>query len=413
MIVWRYGGKSILVYVEAKEPKGINCEGKRGKHCPEGISRNCGAWAIEFRDQHGIWKSKIKPGFTKTQAKEAYNEAIRDIQRGEFNLPILRKMPKVTLETYSRKYLKHIKVGVPENTFINRQTAVNAIVKHLGTFEVAKLNMVVIQKFCTKVKDIVKPSTVNQYCSILRLILDMAVQERVINNNPMQEFKRLRVGETSKRILTNEEIKAILDESILPVGWERAAILIVMFVGLRLMDAIALKWSNIDFNNSVLTVIPQKTGRAISLPLSSFLVNELRRYKASVVNETECLFYEGEVNHKPEAKFSSHFIKVFQRMGLTGISFHSLRHTNATKIVEVRQNVSIASKILGHSNLNTTMTYIHEDLNAKKEAVEKFTNHILGFAGYERKNSIAEYLVCKYLRNNILFTNAKFRKYFI
>lgn len=51
--------------------KGIECEGKRGKHCPEGVPGTCGVWAIEFRDQHGAWKSVIKPGFTKIQAKEA------------------------------------------------------------------------------------------------------------------------------------------------------------------------------------------------------------------------------------------------------------------------------------------------------------------------------------------------------
>ena len=62
-----------------------------------------------------------------------------------------------------------------------------------------------------------KPSTVNQYCSILKLILDMAVQEKVINNNPMQGFKRLKVDESNKRSLTNEEIREILDESVLPM----------------------------------------------------------------------------------------------------------------------------------------------------------------------------------------------------
>ncbi|UJS16557.1 MAG: hypothetical protein L3J17_11625 [Candidatus Jettenia sp.] len=107
-----------------------------------------------------------------------------------------------------------------------------------------------------------KASTVNQYCSILKLILDMAMQERVINTNPMQGFKRLKVNETSKRILTNEEIRTILDESILPIGSDCMAVLIGMFTGLRLMDVIGLEWSNIDFNNAKITLIPQKTGRS-------------------------------------------------------------------------------------------------------------------------------------------------------
>ncbi|MCR4293038.1 MAG: hypothetical protein NUV76_09215 [Candidatus Kuenenia sp.] len=139
--------------------KGVECEGKRGKHCPEGVSGTCGAWAIEFRDQHGVWKGIIKPGFTKTQAKEAYNEIVRNIQRGLFDLPMLRKMPKVTVEAYSKKYLERIKGIVPENTLVNRQTAVNAIARHLGDVEISRLNVVLVQQFCTDVmeKDGAKP----------------------------------------------------------------------------------------------------------------------------------------------------------------------------------------------------------------------------------------------------------------
>lgn len=70
-------------------------------------------------------------------------------------------------------------------------------------------------------------------------------------------------------------------------------------------------------------------------------------------------------------------------MGLSGVSFHLLRHTNATLITEVVQDVSVASKMLGHTNLNTTMTYVHRDLDDKKETVEKFTKHVLSLKEYE------------------------------
>lgn len=366
--------------------EGIDCEGKRSKHCPPGVPKDkpCGGWSIEFRDQHGTWKSIIKPSFTKTLALEAYNEIVRNIDRGLFDLPILQEAKKVTIEEYSKKYLEHIKGSVPENTYVSRHTAVRAITKHLGSFEVSKINIVLIQRFCTDVmqKDEVKASTVNQYCSVLRLILDMAVQERIITTNPMQEFKRLKVDETNKRILTNEEIKSILDESILPVGWERMAILIGMFTGLRLMDVITLKWSDIDFNNSMLTIIQQKTGRVTTLPLSSYLVGELRKYKESI-GVGDCLFYGEGVNHYTHSKYSNHFIRLFKQLGIRNFSFHNLRHTNASKVVEIVQDVSIASRMLGHANLNTTMGYLHRDMESKRNAVEKFTNHVLGLTEYE------------------------------
>lgn len=294
-------------------------------------------------------------------------------------------MPKITVEAYSRKYLEHIKGSVPENTFVNRRTAMNAIVRHLGGFEVSKLSVVLIQRFCADIvqKDSAKASSVNQYCSILRLILDMAVQERVISNNPMQGFKRMKADKTSKRVLANEEISTILDESVLLVGWERMVILVGVFTGLRLMDVMALKWPNIDFQNATLTAIPQKTGQVLTLPLSGYLVGELERYKESKASGEDHLFYGGEISHQAGVKFSNHIIKLFQKIGIPGISFYCLRHTNATRLKEAIQDISVTSKLHGHANLNTTMTYVHRGLGAHKEAVEKFSNHVLTLKWYD------------------------------
>ncbi|MCR4293037.1 MAG: site-specific integrase [Candidatus Kuenenia sp.] len=210
----------------------------------------------------------------------------------------------------------------------------------------------------------------------------MAAQEQVISTNPMQGFKRLKTDETSKRVLTDEEIREILNESALPIGWERTAILFGLFTGIRLMDVMSLKWSSIDFNGSTITLVQQKTGRTISLPLSSYLVTELKKYKATVCNGKEYLFHDGEVNHKKQVRFSNHFIKVFRGLGLANISFHNLRHTHASRMVEITKDVSLASGMLGHASLNTTMTYIHKGAAARKEAIENFTNHMLAFSRY-------------------------------
>lgn len=262
----------------------------------------------------------------------------------------------------------------------------NVIIKHLRSFEISRLNIVLIQRFCTDVLQIdkAKASTVNQYCSILKLILDMAIQERVINTNPMQGFRRLKVDETSKRILTNEEIRTILDESILPMDSDRMAILIGMFTGLRLMDVIGLEWSNIDFSNAKITLIPQKTGRCITLPLSGYLLGELKRYKELMPDRGCHLFCDGELDIIAGRNFSRYFVNLFKRLGMNGISFHNLRHTNASKFTEVVQDVTIASKLLGHSHTDITMGYIHKDFNSQKEAIEKFTNHMLSLQEYER-----------------------------
>ena len=106
-------------------------------------------------------------------------------------------------------------------------------------------------------------------------------------------------------------------------------------------------------------------------------MGEFARYKESKTSGEDHLFYGGEISHQAGVKFSNHFIKLFQKIGIPGISFHCLRHTNATRLTEVIQDVSVTSKLLGHANLNTTTTYVQRGLDAQKEAVEKFANHVL------------------------------------
>jgi len=104
----------------------------------------------------------------------------------------------------------------------------------------------------------------------------MAVQERVITVNPMDSFKKLKTAETEKRVLSADEIRIIFG---MPFGFDRMVIIIGLLTGLRLMDVISLKWSDIDYNNSTLSTIQRKTGRRVSIPLPVFLVNELIEFK--------------------------------------------------------------------------------------------------------------------------------------
>jgi len=58
------------------------------------------------------------------------------------------------------------------------------------------------------------------------------------------------------------------------------------------------------------------------------------------------------------------------RAGILGLIFHDLRHSAATRMIESGVNIVEVSKILGHSDIRTTMRYAHPD-DSLREAVEK------------------------------------------
>jgi integrase len=62
-----------------------------------------------------------------------------------------------------------------------------------------------------------------------------------------------------------------------------------------------------------------------------------------------------------------------RRAGLGGLGFHDLRHTAATRMVESGANIVAISKMLGHSDIKTTMRYTHPE-DSLKDALESLSN---------------------------------------
>jgi integrase len=67
------------------------------------------------------------------------------------------------------------------------------------------------------------------------------------------------------------------------------------------------------------------------------------------------------------------FNKFLNNIGITRRKFHVLRHTFATNFVKVSMDIKSLSEILGHSSVKITLeTYVHSDIETKKEAMKKF-----------------------------------------
>ena len=64
--------------------------------------------------------------------------------------------------------------------------------------------------------------------------------------------------------------------------------------------------------------------------------------------------------------------RLCKKAGITGLRFHDLRHTAATRMIEAGASIVAVSRILGHSDIKMTMRYTHPD-NSLKEAVELLT----------------------------------------
>ena len=72
--------------------------------------------------------------------------------------------------------------------------------------------------------------------------------------------------------------------------------------------------------------------------------------------------------------FEYHYHQILDKCGIKSINFHALRHTFATRCVEVGVDIKSLSEILGHANVGITLnTYVHSSLEMKRTQLEKLT----------------------------------------
>jgi site-specific recombinase XerD len=172
------------------------------------------------------------------------------------------------------------------------------------------------------------------------------------------EVAKPKVVRKLPRVLTREEVKAILDET---VNLKHRALLATLYdAGLRCAEAQQLKISDIDSHRMVIHIRAGKGQFPRQVKLSTKLLELLRIYWLWL-KPKEWLF----PGHKPGAPMTTNAIRsVCQSMGKKAglsksFSPHSLRHSFATHLLDAGTDLRTIQLMLGHADLKTTSRYLH------------------------------------------------------
>lgn len=225
------------------------------------------------------------------------------------------------------------------------------------------------QKHC-KSEKILHVNTQLYYFKMLRYCLRYAIFEDYIKNNPMGKIKneeKPKRCREEREYLTMDELTRMVR---VPFYNEllKKAFLFSCFCGLRHCDIVALKWGDVHFDekgNALLSIIQQKTREAISLPLSPEAMKYLP--DRGVAQDTDKVF-EGLISL---GRSNEILYRWADQANVTKhITFHTARHTHATMMLTLGVDLYTVSKLLGHTNIQTTQIYAKLVDEKKKRAVE-------------------------------------------
>ncbi|MBI2522651.1 MAG: site-specific integrase [Bdellovibrio sp.] len=199
----------------------------------------------------------------------------------------------------------------------------------------------------------------------VKRILSMAMDEGILARNPAKGIS-VKVPEARQLILNRTEIDTLLlaGKSTNHPFFNHWATAIL--TGMRNGELHALNWTDIDFENRVISVTkswnskdgigPTKSTKNRYIPISNELEGFLKNLKAkSHLSDSRVLEKVPHWESGEQAKI----LKIFCRtIGITPIKFHDLRATFITQMLLRGVPVAIVMNIVGHSTIKTTMRYL-------------------------------------------------------
>jgi integrase len=317
-------------------------------------------WYVEYSYGGKRIRKLARGARTKSEAKAYLREIERQIDRGEY---IPRKRKDVLFEVFADYYLKWAKVN--KLSWERDRIFLDHLVPFFKGMMLQQITPMLIEDFKRRRKEKVSGSTVNKEVSCLRHMLNMAIDERFITENPVRKVRFFPEHNKKERILNEREIMELLkycNERIRPI------IIIALNTGMRRGEILNLRWQNVDLYRKFISVEKTKSGRTRKIPMNSLVEKILRNLSLKKVND-EYVFWNRRTG-KPVQDLKKAFKSACKKAGIDNLRFHDLRHTFATKLVENGVDIVTVSELLGHSSLRMTMRYSHPSPEHKRDAVE-------------------------------------------
>jgi len=254
----------------------------------------------------------------------------------------------------------------------------DSTLKHLIKFAGTKVSIREIdQTFCENFRDFLiktakkksgqplSSSSVSSYFNKFRACLKEAVKKKIILSNPATDVSNPKVIESIIEYLTLDEIKAIVKAECKSPILKRA-FLFSCLSGLRWIDINKLKWSMIQKTNEGwrYTFHQQKTKGLQYLDIS----DQAAIYLGEPGDPNQRVF----TGLKYSSYMNAVILEWMMKAGITKhITFHCARHSFSVLQMTLGTEIFTLSKLLGHSQLKTTLIYAKIIDEKKREAVNK------------------------------------------
>ncbi len=289
--------------------------------------------------------------------------------------------------------LKQVKPSTYENYY---RCMNNYVIPFFKTADNENLSEITAARFAKHIKDYSALS--ESYKRKILIIFKTALKE-ILKGSP--KFSAI-LGTVILPKVGNKEVQAfsineqrLIENAAYRSNDKRAlGIILTFYTGIRLGELCALKWSDIDYEAGIMSVTktvtrvnrfqpggyggilllgtPKSQSSIRKIPLPEFLVDMYKKCVPFCMNEN-CYLISGTTVPEDPRAYQTLYKKVLANAGVNDRKFHAIRHTFATRAMELGVDIKTLSEILGHSSVSTTLNiYAHSLMEQKKVAMSRF-----------------------------------------
>ena len=216
-------------------------------------------------------------------------------------------------------------------------------------------------------------ATINRDRACLSKIFAVAVQAKMVTQNPVEGFMRYRETEGRTRFLTKDEYKDLLDAA---TPGMRPVIVVAVNTGMRLGEIISLTWPQVDLVRKEIRIDETKSGEPRTIPMAGDVPAQVRAQPKR--KDDPRVFALSDSEKYATETVSQRFARIAEKAGIPDVRFHDLRHTFAswaTKGMHSWQKSPMRRERLqlwlGHKSPQMTARYSHLDTTDLHSEVEE------------------------------------------
>lgn len=358
------------------------------------FKRKDGRWEARYVKGYEL-SGKIRYGFcygkTYKEAKDKVTQAKAVLASGN-SLPAARSRHRFAY--YCDEWFEAGKGRFKESTRVKYRTVLDKHIKpRLGGCFPPAFTAGLVEQFTTQLllEEELAPKTVRDILAVLRSILNYTAKQ-FPGAFPQVEIPYPKESKRETRVLTREEQTRFVAYLLEDMDECKFGVLLALLTGIRIGELCALRWKNVSLKENTIQITatmqrledlnperkaktkiligsPKSDTSARTIPISDYAAELCRKMNPK---RPSAFLLSGTGEFMEPRTLQYRLERYTGSCGLEGVHFHTLRHTFATRCVEVGFEIKSLSEILGHANTTITLNrYVHASMELKRDNMNK------------------------------------------